>query len=166
MWGVQWEWVEQLRKEHSLINIFLAPLLTLVNNIGFTFNVRRGRHQTRGRMWSSGRIQLGRGLCNQWPRNCTHFIPVENYQSFTTLLGVPSFAKFWRWGFGEFPRLVGSYCSYQLPKQTQISIFKSLRMTGRPTVYTHMLDNIVLCQLSYSSSLTMYSMYFGHLYLK
>ena len=34
-----------------------------------------------------------------------------------TLLGVPSFARFWRWGFGEFLRLVGHYCSYLLPKQ-------------------------------------------------
>ena len=33
MWGVQWEWVEQLRKEHSLINIFLAPLLTILDSL-------------------------------------------------------------------------------------------------------------------------------------
>ena len=50
-----------------------------------------------------------------------------------------SFARFWRWEFGEFPRLVGRYCSYLLPKltggTTQILIFKTLRMIGRPTLY-------------------------------
>ena len=35
----------------------------------------------------------------------------------STLLGVPSFAMFWRWGFEEFPQLVGRYCSYIVPKQ-------------------------------------------------
>ena len=34
---------------------------------------------------------------------------------------------------------MGRYCSYLLPKQTggttQILVFKTLRMTGRPTVY-------------------------------
>ena len=38
-----------------------------------------------------------------------------------------------------FPRLVGRYCSYLLPKQTggttQIIVFKTLQMAGRPTVY-------------------------------
>ena len=41
--------------------------------------------------------------------------------------------------FGEFPRLVGRYCSYPLPKQTggttQILIFKTLRMIGRTALY-------------------------------
>ena len=57
----------------------------------------------------------------------------------STLLGVLSFARFWRWWFGEFPRLVGRYCSYLLPKQsggtTQILIFKTLRMTGHLRVF-------------------------------
>ena len=39
-----------------------------------------------------------------------------------------------RWGFGEFPRLVGRYCSYLLPKQAggtpQIIIFKTLGQSG------------------------------------
>ena len=43
--------------------------------------------------------------------------------------GGGSFARFWRWGFEEFPRLVGCYCSYLLPKQArgtpQILIFKT-----------------------------------------
>ena len=37
--------------------------------------------------------------------------------------------------FGEFPRLVGRYCSYLLPKQAggtpQILVDKALRMTSR-----------------------------------
>ena len=57
----------------------------------------------------------------------------------TTLLGVPSCARFCQQEFVEFPRLVGRYCSYLLPKQAggtiQILIFKTLQMTGRPTVY-------------------------------
>ena len=56
-----------------------------------------------------------------------------------TLLGVSSFARFWRWWFGEFPRLVYRYCSYLLPKQTggttQILIFETFRMIGRPALY-------------------------------
>ena len=58
---------------------------------------------------------------------------------FSTLLGVPSFPR-----FGEFLRLVGRYCSYLLPKQAggtpQMFIFKTLWMTGRPTVYDHESD--------------------------
>ena len=57
----------------------------------------------------------------------------------TTIWGVRSFARFWREGFGEFPRLVGRYCNYLLPKQaggtTQILAFKTLRMIGRPALY-------------------------------
>ena len=34
-----------------------------------------------------------------------------------TLLGGSSFAKFCQQEFGKFPRLVGRYCSYLLPKQ-------------------------------------------------
>ena len=58
----------------------------------------------------------------------------------TTLLGVQSWVRFCRQEFVEFPRLVGRYCSYLLPMQAggtpQILIFKTLRMTGRPKVYT------------------------------
>ena len=40
----------------------------------------------------------------------------------------------------KFQRLVGRYCSYLLPKQaggtSQIRIFKTLRMTSRPALYT------------------------------
>ena len=40
----------------------------------------------------------------------------------------------------EFPRLVGRYCSYLLPKQAggtpQILVFKTLRMTSRPALYS------------------------------
>ena len=40
-----------------------------------------------------------------------------------------SFARFWRREFGKFPRLVGRFCSYQLPKQVggtpQILFFKT-----------------------------------------
>ena len=58
--------------------------------------------------------------------------------SHTTERGGLSFPRFWRQAFGEFPRLVGHYCSYLLPKQdggtSQILVFKTLRMTGRPTV--------------------------------
>ena len=45
-----------------------------------------------------------------------------------TIWGVRSFARFWRWGFWEFPRLVGRYCSYLLHMQagrtTQIIVLK------------------------------------------
>ena len=50
--------------------------------------------------------------------------PVETTVTITTDTnvcterGVWSFARFWRWGFGKFPQLVGRYCSYLLPKQT------------------------------------------------
>ena len=57
-----------------------------------------------------------------------------------TLLGVQSWVRFCQQEFGEFPRQVGRYCSYLLPKQAgrtpQILLFKTLRMTGRPTVYS------------------------------
>ena len=36
---------------------------------------------------------------------------------YNTLLGVPSCVRFFQQEFGEFPRLVGRYCSYLLPKQ-------------------------------------------------
>ena len=39
----------------------------------------------------------------------------------------------------KFPRLVGRYCNYLLPKQTsgttQILVFKTLRTIGRPALY-------------------------------
>ena len=83
-----------------------------------------------------------------------------------TLLGVPSFSRFWRWGFGEFPRLVGRYCSYLLPKQTrgapQILIFKTLQMTGHLTIYyngnrilwhSYIVTNRVLRQFWYVQTL-------------
>ena len=41
----------------------------------------------------------------------------------------------------EFPRLVGRYCCYLLPKQTggttQILIFQTLRMIGHPALYRY-----------------------------
>ena len=56
-----------------------------------------------------------------------------------TIWGSLSVVRFWRWGFGEFPRLVGRYCSYLLPKQArgtpQILIFKTPRPIGRPRLY-------------------------------
>ena len=45
-----------------------------------------------------------------------------------TLLGGSSFARFCKQEFGEFPRLVGRFCSYLLPKQAggtpQILVYK------------------------------------------
>ena len=35
----------------------------------------------------------------------------------STLLGISSWVRFCRQEFGRFPRLVGRYCSYLLPKQ-------------------------------------------------
>ena len=56
------------------------------------------------------------------------------------LLGVRSWVRFCRQEFGEFPRLVGRYCSYLLPKQAggtpQILVFKTLRMKSRPALYS------------------------------
>ena len=53
----------------------------------------------------------------------------------TTLLGGSSFARFFQQEFGEFPRLVGRYCSYLLPKQAggtpQTLVDKTSRMTSR-----------------------------------
>ena len=53
----------------------------------------------------------------------------------STLLGGSSFARFCQQEFGEFPRLVGRYCSYLLPKQAggtpQILVDKTWRMTSR-----------------------------------
>ena len=47
--------------------------------------------------------------------------------------------RFCQQEFGEFPRLVGRYCSYLLPKQAggtpQILVDKTSRMTGRLRVY-------------------------------
>ena len=47
----------------------------------------------------------------------------------TTLLGGLSFARFCQQEFGEFPRLVGHFCSYLLPKQAggtpQILVYKT-----------------------------------------
>ena len=52
-----------------------------------------------------------------------------------TLLGVQSWVRFCRQEFGEFPRLVGRYCSYLLPKQAggtpQILVDKTSAMSGR-----------------------------------
>ena len=57
-----------------------------------------------------------------------------------TLLGVQSWVRFCQQEFGEFPRLVGRYCSYLLPKQAggtpQILVDKTSPMTGRLRVYT------------------------------
>ena len=35
----------------------------------------------------------------------------------TTSLFIHSVARFWSWGFGEIPRLVGRYCSYLMPNE-------------------------------------------------
>ena len=47
--------------------------------------------------------------------------------------------RFCQQEFGKFPRLVGRYCSYLLPKQAggtpQILVDKTSRMTGRLRVY-------------------------------
>ena len=56
-----------------------------------------------------------------------------------TLLGSWSFARFCQQEFGEFPMLVGRYCSYLMHKQAggtpQILVDKTLRMTSRLRVY-------------------------------
>ena len=56
-----------------------------------------------------------------------------------TLLGVQSWVRFCQQEFWEFPRLVGRYCSYLLPKQAggtpQILVDKTSPMTGRLRVY-------------------------------
>ena len=49
--------------------------------------------------------------------------------------------RFCQQEFGEFPQLVGRYCSYLLPKQAggtpQIIVDKTSRMTGRLRVYAN-----------------------------
>ena len=56
-----------------------------------------------------------------------------------TLLGVQSWVRFCKQEFGEFPWLVGRYCSCQLPKQAggtpQILVDKTSPLTGRLRVY-------------------------------
>ena len=56
----------------------------------------------------------------------------------STLLGVPSFARFWRQEFGLFPRPAWALGSYSRDPPAggtpQIIVFKTLRMTGCPTV--------------------------------
>ena len=56
-------------------------------------------------------------------------------KSTTTLLGVQSWMRFCQKEFGEFPRLVGRYYSYLLPKQArgtpQILVDKTSPMTAR-----------------------------------
>ena len=57
----------------------------------------------------------------------------------STLLGVQLWVRFCRQEFGEFPRLVGRYCDYLLPKQAmgtpQILVDKTSPMTGCLRVY-------------------------------
>ena len=57
------------------------------------------------------------------------------FKAMSTLLGVPSCVRFCQQEFGEFPWLVGRYCSYLLPKQAggtpQIIVDKTSCMTGR-----------------------------------
>ena len=64
---------------------------------------------------------------------------VNKCRAHSTLLGVPSCVRFCQQEFGEFPRLVGCYCSYLLPKQAggtpQILVDKTSRMTGCLRVY-------------------------------
>ena len=50
------------------------------------------------------------------PLCCVHLCPFRPAQT-TTLLGGLSFARFCQQEFGEFPRLVGRYSSFLLPKQ-------------------------------------------------
>ena len=56
-----------------------------------------------------------------------------------TLLGVPSCVRLCQQKFGQFPRLVGRYCSYLLPMQAggipETFVDKTSRMTGRLRVY-------------------------------
>ena len=66
----------------------------------------------------------------------------------TTLLGVPSCVRFCQQEFVEFPRLVGRYCSYLLPKQAggtpQILVDKTSAMSGRLRVYMMVVVTVAL----------------------
>ena len=44
--------------------------------------------------------------------------------SLSTAVFIHSFARFWRWGFGNFHWLVSRYCSYLLPKQDLTTLNK------------------------------------------
>ena len=50
-----------------------------------------------------------------------------------------SVARFWRCCFGKFPRLIGSYCSYLLPKEALVTnagkCNKILRLSGKNALY-------------------------------
>ena len=71
--------------------------------------------------------------------HCTVTKTVKKHLVTNTLLGVPSWVRFCRREFWEFPWLMGRYCSYLLPKQAggtlQIFVDKTLRMTNRLRVY-------------------------------
>ena len=67
-----------------------------------------------------------------------------------TALFTQSLARFWRWGFGEFPWLVGrycSYCSYLLPKQAIASFSKqsnkTLQQNGWIALYTWVPESLI-----------------------
>ena len=97
-----------------------------------------GRHQGRNSM----------GLKNR-TKKCPKMAPKDFLKSINSLTVYR--AGYHLLGFedenlGRSPRLVGRYCNYLLPKQTgvttQFIIFKTLRMIGRPALYTASSKNL------------------------
>ena len=92
---------------------------------------RRRRGTERNVMYGVGLRQSG--------NTTVRFVRCALFRCTTTLLGVQSWVRFCQQEFGEFPRLVGRYCSYLLPKQAggtpQILVDKISYMTGRLRVY-------------------------------
>ena len=107
--------------------------------------------------WSSSYVKITKITILFWRLFFGHDYRIPAYPAVTCGEAVRSIAKdwnierlelmyrarrhynsLWRWEFGEFPRLVGRCCSYLLPKQTegttQIIIFKTLPMIGRPAL--------------------------------
>ena len=86
--------------------------------------------------WSMGERHLS---SSSWEES--HFLrnTLANNTGTCTILGVQSWVRFCWQEFGEFPRLLGRYCSYILPKQAggtpQILVNKTSPMTGRLRVY-------------------------------
>ena len=75
------------------------------------------------------------GFCNApW------ILWMEMSYTFSLELFIHSVARFWWWCFGRFPRLVGGYCSYLLPKQALPNFgtnrYKTLQQTGWISLYT------------------------------
>ena len=91
--------------------------------IGLTDSKEEGRYEWRsrrslspqlGRHWKSGEPDNYRVVqLDLTPEIDVFHILFER----NTLSGVPSCVRFCRQEFGEFPRLVGRYCSYLRPKQ-------------------------------------------------